>query len=215
MNQKRELLSLQSKPSCSDDVGDSTKTTIQTLKDQVHLGFLRRNPLCVKVVFDRHCDMNSAAITAGRLNSAFAELGLDIGTERTNELLEEFDSDLSGGGLNLEGFQHLLSKSTRLNEWAKGLPLYDLLADAIPRKRGQDPLRVVSELSFEEILMTCQALQEGLIRVLQEASASLKQAFMETDSRAKSDGGSKFNVVALSCGGIHDFHAGVEERIGN
>ncbi len=42
----------------------------------------------------------------------------------------------------------------------------------------------------------------------------MKIAFDVNDRRDKSDGGSKFNIVPLSCGNVEDFHAGVEGRIG-
>jgi hypothetical protein len=128
-------------------------------------------------------------------------------------LFDEFDTDNSDG-LDLDEFQRLLQKSTQLNEWAKTLNLHELLTDAIPRKPGQDPLRVVSTLTAEERLDICRAVQKGLERLLKESAESLKAAFDMNDKRDKGDGGSKFNLVPVSCGNVEDFHAGVEGRIG-
>ena len=66
-----------------------------------------------------------------------------------------------------------------------------------------------------QISCVCRAFQEGLSKMLSEGSAELKQAFAVSDSRSKTDADSKFNIVPLSCGKITDFHAGVEERIGD
>ena len=141
------------------------------------------------------------------------DLDVNVDQKEADFLFDEFDTDNSDG-LDLYEFQHLLQKSTQLNEWAKTLNLHELLADAIPRKAGQDPLRVVSTLSAEERCDICRAVQKGLERLLQESSASLKAAFDVNDQREKGDGGSKFNLVPVSCGNVEDFHAGVEGRIG-
>ena len=58
-----------------------------------------------------------------------------------------------------------------------------------------------------------QAAKAGLARLFQGALAELSQAFRVTEARKKEDGGSKFNVIALSCGKITDFHAGIEETL--
>ena len=211
---KKQLSELQSNvqsPILSDDLDSAN---LKNLLDQVNLGFLRRDPSHVKTIFDQHHDKTSMSIGKGKLHSALTALGLDIDVERTSELFEEFDSDASRG-LDFEEFQQLLHRSNRLYEWAKGLPLHELLADAIPRRAGRDPLRVVSELTVEETSMACRAFREGLSKMLKEGIASLKQAFAVSDSRANSDQDSKFNIVPLSCGQIGDFHAGIEERIGN
>ena len=220
-NTSEEIIGLKQQPASLRSKHGSPKTSpnldsseLNVLLKQVTSGFLRRDPSHVKTIFDQHNDGKSASIAKGKLHSALSNLGVDVDVERTAELLEEFDSDASGG-LDFEEFQRLLHRSNRLFEWAKSLPLHELLADAIPRRAGRDPLRVVSEMTEEEISWVCRAFQEGLSKMLREGSAELKQAFAVSDRRAETeDVDSKFNVVPLSCGRITDFHAGVEERIG-
>ena len=142
-----------------------------------------------------------------------SELGLDIDQQRANDLFDEFDTD-SSEGLSLVELQQVLDKPSRLHEWAKGLPLHALLADAIPRKPGSDPLRVVSGLTDGERLAVCEAVRNGLEVMLKESSDLLKQAFFVSDQRKEAIAESKFNIVPLSCGNVNDFHAGVEGRIG-
>ena len=184
----------------------------QILQAQVGLGFSRRDAFQSKIAFDHNC--NQGTMNKQGLASALNALGVHTDAKHVDELFEEFDFD-ANSGLDLDEFRRLLRSSNRLYEWAKALPLHELLADAIPRKGGQDPLRVLSELTADEIRITCQAIQEGLIRMLYEACASLKEAFAATDKRAESGGGSKFNIVPLSCGRIEKFHGGFQERIGN
>jgi hypothetical protein len=104
-------------------------------------------------------------------------------------------------------------------EWAKTLDLPEILADAIPRKQGVDALRVVSELTEEEIEKVIGALHDGLRNVLRKSVNEMRMAFMASDLRIKSSttevaSGSKFNLIPLSCGSIEDFHLGLERRIG-
>jgi hypothetical protein len=180
------------------------------LRRQIDIGFKRRDLCFVKDIFHQHKN-ESGIIIKERLQTALSALGVDVDARRSDELFNEFDTDNSVG-LDLDEFQLLLKKSNSLCEWAKELPIDELLSDAIPRKAGKDQLRVVSELTLEERREVCGAIHYGLDRILQESCESLNIAFLASDQQLVSDGGSKFNVV--SCGQIDDFHAGVEQRIG-
>lgn len=140
-------------------------------------------------------------------------MDIEVDEKEADLLFDEFDTDNSDG-LDLSEFQSLVRKSNQLNEWAKTLNLSELLADAIPRFPGRHPLRIISTLTDEEQSCICLAVQNGLKRLLKESSESLKASFDLNDERTNSDGGSKFNIVALSCGNVEDFHKGIEGRIG-
>ncbi len=133
-------------------------------------------------------------------------------------LFQEFDTDNSNG-LSLEEFQQLVQRPPQIVEWAKTLGLPELLADAMPRKRSVNALRVVSELSDADFENVIGALLDGLRTVLRKSAHELKQAFAVSDLRTKSsiseaNSGSKFDLIPLSCGTIDDFHVGLEGRIG-
>jgi hypothetical protein len=213
-NKVSASLSLQSENHItSREYVDSSSSESRPLHDQVDLGFKRRDASFVQIVFDKHHDRQSGSISKSSLHSVLKELGLDIDQQRANELFDEFDSDNSDG-LSLQELQQLLQKASRLHEWAKGLPLHALLADAIPRKPGIDSLRVVCGLTDSERLAVCEAVRSGLERMLKESSELLQKAFCVSDERKEAIDGSKFNIVPVSCGSVNDFHAGVEGRIG-
>jgi hypothetical protein len=200
-NTSEEIIGLKQQPASLRSKHGSPKTSpnldsaeLNVLLKQVTSGFLRRDPSHAKMIFDQHIDGKSVSIAKGKLHSALSNLGVDVDVERTAELFEEFDSDASEG-LDFEEFQQLLHRSNRLFEWAKGLPLHELLADAIPRRAGRDPLRVVSEMTEEELTWVCRAFQEGFSKMLKEGSAELKQAFADSDRKAETDVDSKFNFV--------------------
>ena len=149
-------------------------------------------------------------IPQDRIQSALKELDFHLDAKELDEIctrsgrVDEVDRDF---------FQMMLKRPSRLGEWAKSLQLHEIVADACPRKAGVDPLRVVSELSKDELITLMDAMRHGFERIIRSSLAKLKEAFLIND-RKKNDGDSKFNVVAISCGDISDFHKGVEARIG-
>jgi hypothetical protein len=190
------------------------------LAQQVKTGFKRRNKEIVQEVFARLSSKQSSSETSSYLPKSqllplFRELGVNISAREAEELFDEFDTGNSQG-LDLQELLLLLQKPSRLHEWAMSLPLHQLLADAIPRKPGIDPLRVVSKLTAEERSAVCDMVRMGLERMLEESSELLCKAFLKSDQRSKESfvDSSKFNLQSFSCGSIDDFHNGVEARIG-
>ena len=149
-----------------------------------------------------------------RLCEALNELNFNIQEKDADLLFEEFDTDKSDG-LDLDEFIRLTKKPSRLEEWIRSLPVSEVVSDAFPQRPGHDPLQSACDLTSDEFEAMLQAAKAGLARLFQGALAELRQAFRVTEARKKEDGGSKFNVIALSCGKITDFHAGIEDRIGD
>jgi hypothetical protein len=195
-----------------------------TLKHQVKSGFKRRDFQNIKQTFYRFASREAsesqlrsnseeAFISKDRFYDSLKELDVDVDVKQAENLFEEFDTDNSEG-LNLQEFQTLLKKSNRLQEWAKSIPLTELLVDAIPRKVGVEPLRVVSTLNKDEIVAICKAVQDGLEILLQESSLLLRDAFQVNDTKGCADAESKFNLSVMSCGEVSDFFAGIQGRVG-
>jgi hypothetical protein len=186
------------------------------LNQQLASGFRRRDKAEVLKVFNAFAETTEAVgpsrVSRDKIHAALMELGVVVDGQEAVQILKEIDTDHDG--LDLKGFESLLQRPNRLYELAKTLPLCDILADSIPRKSGVDPLRVVSSLTAAERDIVCDTVRSGLDKLLKEWSEQLKDAFKVTDHRRDSGVGSKFNIVAVSCGDIDDFHAGVEERIG-
>jgi hypothetical protein len=161
-------------------------------------------------------DLASTFIPKAQLREALSELDLEVTDEESANLFDEFDTD-KGDGIELHEFESLLRKPRRPEDWARSLPLAELVADSLPRRQGEDPLRVLSEVTEEELIAMCHATYFGLERIMRQAIVELKAGFRANDSRkqlACGNAGSKFNVVPISCGKILDFHAGLDARIG-
>lgn len=207
---------------------------MSTSRDQIKIGFERRDGSLVQSIFSSYsvldktipvdselrgnADKCTRILSSEKICAALVALGIHTDAQGAEVLFQEFDTDNSSG-LSLEEFQQLVRKPQPLVEWAKTQDLPEMLADAIPRKEGVDALRVVSDLTEDEIENVLGALLEGLGTVLRKSVKALKHAFAVSDSRSKSlssdiSTGSKFDVIALSCGNIDDFHAGLAGRIG-
>jgi hypothetical protein len=185
------------------------------MSEQVETGYRRRDNEKVKHVFDKWCDQrgNHGIILNDKLPKALNDLGIQVHPTELDDFLLEFDFT-NKIGLDVQDFFSVLSKPSISEEWVKTLPVCEIIADAIPKVPGIRPLKVISELSEEQISVLCQAVLHGLQKILWISSRKLHDAFTAMESKAKADGEGKFSLVPMTCGTIKDFHAGIEGRIG-
>ncbi len=109
----------------------------------------------------------------------------------------------------------------------QSLPLASLLMDALPRPaKSQEKsihLRVVSELTADEIRIVANEFSKGLEQMLTDNVRLLKRSFTAMDTKIKEsleddkkNTASKFSVcMEMKSGTIEDFHRGLVGRIGN
>ena len=104
-----------------------------------------------------------------------------------------------------------------LENWAKSLPLPQLLARSVLTSAGADSLEIVSCLSAEDIALVTHRFGEGLKLILMESVEKLKQTLRKIKERENCDSQvEKFvaDVPRMKCGSIDDFHKGLAARIG-
>lgn len=109
----------------------------------------------------------------------------------------------------------------------QSLPLASLLMDALPRPaKSQEKsihLRVVSELTADEIRIVANEFSKGLEQMLTDNVRLLKRSFTAMDTKIKEsleddkkNTASKFSVcMEMKSGTIEDFHRGLVGRIGS
>jgi hypothetical protein len=193
-------------------ITDSLGSRSSFMRKKMEIGLQRRDRIFTKQVFSKYCG-SDAKLQRSYLPNILAELGKPLCMKEIDDLFFEFDTN-DDEGLDWEEFSLLLSKSGRIEEWAKSLNLEKLLADLIPVVVGKDALRVVADLTEQDQEMICNIYKEGLMCILKDSSSKLNEAFRISDSRTTTDDSSKFNIVPVSCGCIDDFHAGIESRTG-
>ena len=144
--------------------GCNTSSSSQALISQVESGLKRRQDALLHQIFESMFDRKSNKISVERLPDAFRSLAHASG--EVDSYLHDF-SDLIGYSdmLDFNEFKQAVLKATAIEQWASTLPLPQLLADALPREKGQNPLKLVSELSEEQISNVCRAFLVGLTQV--------------------------------------------------
>ncbi len=58
------------------------------------------------------------------------------------------------------------SENREIQKWATSLPLAELLADCMPSKNEEDPMRALSRLHSAEIHTVAACFSEGLVELL-------------------------------------------------
>jgi hypothetical protein len=113
-------------------------------------------------------------------------------------------------------------KATRLLEqWARSLPLAQLLADCFTRYAEQEALLEISILSEEQIQKSAESFKIGLIKIIKEEVRRMHECIDTEIIPEKADSGSdvteKFVVNCVSesrWGTSDDFFKGLSSRIG-
>ena len=175
---------------------------------------MRNSELELRKIFDQKASSNrsaSALLTKNQIHEVFSDLHPCVSTGDIDEMLKAFDLNESEG-LHWEDFKKLVNQPTAVEQWTSGIPFSRLLASAIPA-RNLDEVDLIDE--NEGLRNICQTLLLGTERLLREHIQSFKKAraLMMKSKGKRSNVSSKFSV--LSCGTIDDFHAGLENRIGN
>ncbi len=114
------------------------------------------------------------------------DLDLEVTDKEAESLYDEFDTD-NIEGLDLNEFILLVKWQPRLE--AHSLPLAEVVADSLPRKLRLDPLRMLSQMTSDDLSASLEALHLGFQRMLQQAHADLKEAFMANDARQQMGAG--------------------------
>ena len=102
-------------------------------------------------------------------------LGICVDDEEALEFLRSKGGDV--GFVDAAEFQRAVGRQWAVEGWAKSLPLAEMLADALPNCTGCHRLRAVSVLKQEEIVAIADGYRDGLIQVLNEHVAMLKNAY--------------------------------------
>ena len=188
---------------------------VSVLLKQVDCGFKRRNKdECMKVFTAYKSD--SGLLSKHKMKDAMQELGVRATSLDIDEIFRFMDT--SGDGLlSADEFIHGCQRPFFLEQWSDKIPLTKLLSDVIPSCSSEDdPLRTVSQLAPKDIDVVGDAFLVGFKRMLQEEVQKLKTCYESVDRKKaiQKEKGGKFDVITMSCGGIHDFHSGLAGRVG-
>jgi hypothetical protein len=188
----------------------------EKLKKQVMEGFVRRSIQFVQDTFDSHKDKAKQVILASSLGRALSDLGVHAESTQIEELLKSrgLNDDV---GIDFQEFSSLVNMLSPTEEWVGGLPLNQLVSDALPRASCpvKDQLRYLSRITPQQLEISCEIIKESLFEMLQQNLDALKDSFAKLDSQPTAESNSKFQIFKMSVGTIDDFHEGLSSRVGN
>ena len=190
-------------------------------------GFRRRDVKEVERVFSEnadgdHGDPSTLHLPKDKLLVALKEFCIgskDITEEDLQNLEFQFSSlDRNGDGkLDLSEFKHAVRSPSHLEEWVRTLNIHQLVADAIPRKEGEDPLLTASKLSSQAVSDICAEIAQGLQRLISEGVEKLMHSYKMMDIRDVNNLATKFQTKApkMNCGAMENFRSGIMAHIGS
>jgi hypothetical protein len=190
------------------------------IKKRVHLGKCRRSESFIRQVFDKHgvktAQHPNGEISIRNLESALLELGVSGDAHVMFARM-----DVNGNGIvEYENFRSVLGMTSSVDSWAKRLPWWQTVADAMPEPSasGDDPLRVVAGLSDEQIDAVCRVVAEETAAELRRQIKHLEWSFLQMDlaeqARVAGGAGAKFQTFKANAGTIENFYAGLGGRVG-
>jgi hypothetical protein len=137
-------------------------------------GLQRRNEQFVQEIFNKHKGPpDSAGLSKESLVHALSDLGIPCAsTSEVDELFYSLDLN-SDGWISWSEFLMVISKPSKVEEWATTLQLAALLANCMPSKDEADPLRALSKLCSADIHAVSACFSEGLVQLLRYVSLSL------------------------------------------
>ena len=142
---------------------------LETLRSQMRAGFQRRNEQFVHEIFDKYKSSDSAGLSKESLAQALRDLGVCLSADEVHELFYTQDLN-SDGWISWTEFLMVVSRPSKIEQWAATLPLAALLADCMPSMDDADPVRGISELRLPDFQAISACYNEGLIKLLRYVS---------------------------------------------
>ena len=95
---------------------------------QVRRGLSTRSETYLRNVFNNYMEKSTGKIQPSKLSAALMETRICD--------LDECDQGGGGKQVDFDSFKNLANKSSDLDQWAQSIPLWQLLSDCLPRRKG-------------------------------------------------------------------------------
>jgi hypothetical protein len=155
-------------------------------------------------------------IPSDNLRSALEELGVVVTKDQLCKFSRIIDLNFKGR-LDFHAFKHVALSPTPVVAWAESLPIAALLADALPKHKKYDHLRVISTLTHNEISCVAEEVCLVLKEILLAHVGQLQASFRNMDKEAEMPANysvARYEVITMKAGDIKDFYRGLDARIG-
>ena len=133
-------------------------------------------------------------------------------------LLLQYDTN-NDGLIDFDEFRDAMSKLSQVDTWAKHIPWWQAIADALPRteSRKKQQLRSIATLTDVQIKEISSEAEKWIRARLKSESAALACSFAAMDAKESNDvnTSAKFTTFKAEVGNVSDFHKGLSGRVGN
>ncbi len=200
---------------------------IDIIQAQVRQGSRRRDLVEIDKVFMKYAISDPAIPNSNHLPKDKVIVALkafEVGSKDISEndlkdadfIFNSLDVN-SDGKLDIWEFQAAVQAESLLEEWARSLKVHQLVADAIPRREGENPLITASNLSPDVIALVATAAADGIQEILKMEVKRLRESFARMEKKDVNNLALKFQSKApkMNCGNFEDFHRGLTAHIGN
>jgi hypothetical protein len=137
--------------------------------------------------------------------------------EELDSLFLKFDCN-KDGLIDFEEFKAVVKAPTAAEAWAMGIAWWQPIADAVPVKVDEEPLRTLAGLTREQMDCLCEVVQRNIGRLLREQVNLLRVSVDAMTKRSVESeevlDSSKFKVFKASAGKTREYHQGLTGRIG-
>jgi hypothetical protein len=182
---------------------------------RIEQGITRRDSSRLEEIFDKHKDPATNSILKEQFVTILESLGVFPENEPASVDESNYGS-IDHGAIDFQEFKRAASVSSALERLIRTLPLVEMVADALPKEKGRDPIRLFSEITTIQIQDIFSALLPHLEKLLIDCAKKLKASFdrMDTVQAEAAMGVNKFELIPMSVGKIDDFHQGLSSRVG-
>jgi hypothetical protein len=182
---------------------------------RIEQGMKRRDASELEEIFKKHKDPSTNTIRREQFDLILESLGVVPENEHVPGDGGNYGA-MDYGAIDFQEFKRAASVSSELEQLIRTLPLAEIVADALPKEKGRDPVRSFSEITSGQIHDICKASLPHLEKLLIDCARKLKASFdrMDEITAEAPMGLNKFELVPMSVGKIDDFHKGLSSRVG-
>ena len=219
-------------PLCSPSSKHEAQSLAHRMRLEIDLCLKRQDDKVLYDIFHRHEHHLSRGFKEedeGSFKESLKAALEEINTKVHSDTLENIfmNIDLNDDGyLDFDQFKLAVREPTAMEQWTSSLPLNNLVAAALsplidlnPPFLESDSLRALSLCSEDQLRFACEAIMEGISKVLSRRLQELKTSYDAMDNKKMlvKEGieQSKFvGVGTMNCGDIPSFFDGLAKIVG-
>jgi hypothetical protein len=197
------------------EMDNAKDEVVAKLVKQIEEGLAVKEEGFIRAVFNEYKDPLEETLKFESFRPALLKLRIDVETQNTLRDFRTIHIDHEKG-LSFEEFkQYVDCRSSLLEEFARTIPVWRLLVEAVPSKKEFNKnsdfggIRTMASLSAEEIDTMVDAMRDGLKKMLWHHCSSLRAAMDAAQEQTPCTASAKFISELAS----EDIHLGEEQNL--